>query len=403
MNEIESHDTTGLPPEEHYDLRESGPVSGVLLIVGGIALFASLAWGYASPQAFAFSWLYSFMFFFTICAGGFFWVILHHATDSGWSVTVRRQVENIASLFPVLVVFFIPVILMARPYLFTWMEIKPGESHLLDVKSGFLNEPFFWIRTVFYLGFFVVASLAMRTLSVRQDRSANPRLTIIMRRIAVASLPLFAVSVTFAAVDWLMSLDYTWYSTMWGVYIFAGSALSSMAVLIIVMTFLRSRGYLENVVTLEHFHIMGKLLLAFSVFWAYIGFSQYMLIWYANIPEETSYFIRRNTDSWHTMSLLLVIGHFFIPFALLLRRGIKKAPAQMAAVCVWILIMHWLDLYLIVMPLKFPLGVEFSLLNFLPVVGIGCILAVVFLRRMGRVPLFASRDPRIVESMNMTN
>ena len=398
----ESHDTTGLPDSEFYDARDSGPVMLGLLAVGGVAVFASLAWGFASPQEFVFSWLYSFIFFFTIAAGGFVWVILHHATDSGWSVTVRRQVENLASLFPLLLLFFIPVILL-REHLYTWMEIKPNESHLLDVKAGYLNEPFFWVRTGFYFVFFIAASLVMRALSVRQDSSANPNLTRVMRVLAVVSLPLFAVCMTFAAVDWLKSLDYTWYSTMWGVYIFAGSALSSMAVLIIVMTFLRSRGYLGKVVSLEHFHIMGKLLLAFSVFWAYIGFSQYMLIWYANIPEEASYFIRRNTESWNTMSILLVIGHFFIPFALLLRRRVKKMPKLLSGIAVWILLMHWLDMYLIVMPLKYPLGVEFSLLNFLPLLGIGCFLVVYFLRRMGRVSLFASRDPRIVESIYLSN
>lgn len=398
-----SNDTTGLPNEEFLDARKTGPFLLGLVIVGALALFASIAWGYSNPQEFAFSWLYSFLFFFTICAGGFFWVILHHATDSGWSVTVRRQVENLASLFPVLVVFFIPVILLAKPHLYSWMQIAPHESHILDEKSGYLNEPFFWVRTAFFLGFFVLASLAMRRLSVRQDTTADPKLTLLMRKLAIASLPLFAVSVTFAGIDWLMSLDYTWYSTMWGVYLFAGSALSAMAVLIIVMTSLRKNGYLEGIVSMEHFHIMGKLLLAFSVFWAYIGFSQFMLIWYANIPEETSFFIRRNTESWNTMSILLVVGHFFIPFALLLRRRVKKTPTHLAAIAVWILIMHWLDMYLLVMPLKFPLGATIGLMNILPLIGIGCILAVFFIRRMGKVSLFPSRDPRIVESLYLSN
>ncbi len=403
----ESHDTTGLPDPQYYDARNSGPLMLGLLVVGGIAIFASLAWGFANPEEFAYSWLYSFMFFFTICAGGFFWVILHHATDSGWSVTVRRQVENLSSLFPLLLLFFIPVILMAKPQLYSWMNIAPNESHILDVKAGYLNEPWFWVRTALYFVFFIAASLAMRILSVRQDSSSNPRLTIIMRIIAVASLPFFAVSLTFASIDWVKSLDYTWYSTMWGVYLFAGSALSSMAVLIITLTVLRAKGYLEGIVTPEHFHIMGKLLLAFSIFWAYIGFSQYMLIWYANIPEEASYFIRRNTESWNTMSIILVVGHFFIPFLLLLNRTIKKTPVKMSIVAGWILIMHWLDMYLIVMPLKHPLGVSLNpadiLLNLLPLVGIGCILAVFFIRRMGKVSLFASRDPRIVESLYLSN
>ncbi len=144
-----------------------------------------------------------------------------------------------------------------------------------------------------------------------------------MRKLGIAGIPIFAFALTFSAFDWLMGLDYKWGSTMWGVYIFAGSAGSSMSLLVLLVTWLRSKGYLKGV-TIEHYHIMGKLMLAFCIFWAYIGFSQYMLIWYANIPEETEYFIRRNIASWHALSTLLVVGRFFLPLPLLLLQWTKK-------------------------------------------------------------------------------
>ena len=150
-----------------------------------------------------------------------------------------------------------------------------------------------------------------------------------MRKMAFISLPMFALCLTFGAFDWLMSLNYTWFSTMFGVYIFAGAAGSSMSLLVLVITALRQAGYLKDVVTLEHYHIMGKWMLAFTVFWAYIGFGQYMLIWYANIPEETQFFITRNTESWWALSMLLVIGRFFIPFGILLLQSVKKEPRRL--------------------------------------------------------------------------
>src|SRR5438876_5385966 len=158
-----------------------------------------------------------------------------------------------------------------------------------------------------------------------------------MRKLSFISLPLFALSLTFGACDWLMSLNYKWFSTMWGVYIFAGAAGSSMSLLVLVITGLRRAGYLQDIVTLEHYHIMGKWMLAFSVFWAYIGFSQYMLIWYANMPEETQYYLARNTESWWNLSMLLVVGRFFGPFGMLLLRSGYTTVRPLCLIAVWLL------------------------------------------------------------------
>ena len=397
-------DRPDLPtPEGEYF--ETNRFAGLSLIVGAIgfaAVVLSVIGAFVDPLEFSFSWLFAFGFFFTLCAGCFFWTIVHHAVDAEWSVVVRRQLENISSLMVVLAILFIPVLLL-RHYLYQWMNVPLGEDVPLDLKRGYLNPGFFFGRTVFYFAFFIIAALLLRRYSVGQDRNGNPGFTIAMRKVAFVSLPLFALSLTFAGCDWLMSLNYTWFSTMWGVYLFAGAAGSSMSLLVLVITWLRSQGYLQNVVTLEHYHIMGKWMLAFVVFWAYIGFSQYMLIWYANIPEETQYFLARNTRSWWALSSLLVIGRFFIAFPILLLRSIKKVPRQLCWMAAWILCMQMLDIYIIVLPALHGTGVHLSIWHFVSLIAIGAILIFCYLRIVGRTSLFPVRDPRLVESLRLVN
>jgi hypothetical protein len=393
---------TKISSKEFFDYQGFG---GKLLFTVALAVLSLglAAWGgFLSSKQFAFSWLFAFTFFFTIAAGSLFWILVHHAVDADWSVVVRRQLENIAWLFPILAILFIPIIFNA-PTLFKWMKIEPGVDPLLDGKAAYLNEPFFWARAAFYFLFFSIAAYLLRRNSVRQDKDGDPRHTWLSRKMVFGMLPLFALSLTFGAFDWLMGLDFHWFSTMWGVYIFAGSALSSMCVLVLLVTALRSAGYLEGVVSIEHYHIMGKLMLAFTVFWAYIGFSQYMLIWYANIPEETVYFLRRNTETWQILSTALVVGHFFVPFLLLLFNFGKKSPAFLCGMALWILSMHLLDVYVIVLPALHKAGVVVSWLDIACLIAIGSTLAAVFLKRLGDAPLWPLRDPRLKKSIALKN
>ena len=393
---------TKVSTKEYFDYQGFG---GKLIFTAVLAVLALglAAWGASeSPKQFAFSWLFAFTFFFTIAAGSLFWILVHHAVDADWSVVVRRQLENVAWLFPVLAVLFIPIVLNAHT-LFKWMNIAPGVDPLLDGKAAYLNQPFFWARAAFYLLFFSIATFLLRRNSLRQDKDGDPRYTWSSRKMVFPMLPLFALSLTFGAFDWLMGLNYHWFSTMWGVYIFAGSALSSMCVLVLLVTALRSAGYLQGVVSIEHYHIMGKLMLAFTVFWAYIGFSQYMLIWYANIPEETVYFLRRNTGSWNTLNIILVIGHFFIPFVILLFQATKKKPLLLCSVAVWILCMHLLDLYIIVLPSYHEAGFDPNWLDLVCLVAVGATMAAIFMKRLGDVPLWPLRDPRLARSLNLKN
>src|SRR5438034_6281948 len=390
------------PEGEYFESNRFTGLSFLLGLVAVVALALCVVCALVNPHQFSYSWLFAFAFFFTLCAGCFFWTIVHHATDAEWSVVVRRQLENLAALFVVLALLFLPILFL-RHHLYAWMDIPPGAEASLDSKRAYLNWDFFLGRAVLFFGFFIFASLSLRRLSVRQDEDGNPRFTIWMRKVAFISLPMFALCLTFVAFDWLMSLNYRWFSTMFGVYIFAGAAGSSMSLLVLVITALQRAGYLKNVVTPEHYHIMGKWMFAFCVFWAYIGFGQYMLIWYANIPEEIQYFLTRNTESWWGLSMLLVIGRFFGPFAILLLQSIKKHPRQLCYVAAWILLMQMLDIYLVVLPALHGTGVHVSLWDFAALIAIGATLAFAYLRIVGKTSLFPVRDPRLVESLKLVN
>jgi hypothetical protein len=398
----ERSQTVPTPEGEYLESNRFAGLSFILGVTAVVALALSVVGAIVNPHQLSFSWLFSFAFFFTLCTGCFFWTIVHHATDADWSVVVRRQLENIAALLVILALLFVPILLL-RHHLYEWMNIPPGHEPLLDSKRAYLNWNFFLGRAILFLGFFAVAALALRRFSVRQDKDGNPRFTIAMRKTAFISLPMFALCLTFGAFDWLMSLNYTWFSTMFGVYIFAGAAGSSMSLLVLVITALRQAGYLKDVVTLEHYHIMGKWMLAFTVFWAYIGFGQYMLIWYANIPEETHFFITRNTESWWALSMLLVIGRFFMPFGILLLQSVKKEPRRLCLVAGWIVCMQMLDMYIIVLPELHGTGVQVSIWDLVSLIAIGATLGFVFLRIVPRTSLFPVRDPRLIESLELTN
>ena len=398
---MSDHSHAAAPLAEHYDAKHSGKLPTLLIGAAGIGLLGSLIVGLFAPQQFAYSYLFAFTYFFTLCVGCLFWVCVHHATDSEWGILVRRQLENVASLLPWFALIFIPVLFCA-PILLKWWNIAPGVDPLLDAKQPYLSHGFFYLRAAIYFILLGGVAFLLRRSSMNQDRDGAARHTFTMRKLGIIGIPALAVSLTFAAVDWLMGLDYHWFSTMWGVYIFAGAAGSGMSLLVLIVTGLRQRGYLKPV-TMEHYHVMGKFMLAFCIFWAYIGYSQYMLIWYANIPEETIYFRIRNTESWHILSTLLVIFRFFLPFPLLLLQATKKTPRFICAVAWLILAMQVLDLYIIVLPALHPTGFSPHILDVLTFVGIGGVVGLLFLRVLGKSPTFPLRDPRLAGSIRLAN
>jgi len=377
-------------------------IAGVIGIVSLLASLGLLFGGFADARQFAFSWLFAVVYFFLLAVGALFWVLVHYATDAQWSVLVRRQIENVGALLPAIMIFFFAGIIFLAPHLFKWWHLQPGEDPIYDHKAGYLNHTGFYIRAVLYfVGLSLLACLSRRN-SIRQDNDGRAIHTVRNRKLAFIGIPVLGLSTTFAAVDWIMALEHHWFSTMWGVYLFAGSAGAALCLLVLIVTALKKAGHLE-LVNDEHYHILGKLMLAFCIFWAYIGFSQYMLIWYANLPEETSYYIRRTTESWWDASLLLVIGRFFIPFVFLLFQATKKHKAIICTIAAWMLFMQALDLYTMILPILHQKGIDFSLLDITLPVGIGGVLVALFLRSLSKQSLYPLRDPRINESIHLSN
>ena len=413
MSAVSHQVTIDTLKDERFRYANLGPVIFGLLLatgIGALIMIVSLfvPWtqeAHAGARQFLVSWLFGFMFFFTISAGSLFWILIHYTMDAEWSAVIKRLLETAANSFSVLPLFFIPLAVGA-PLLYEWMTIPPGVEPSLDNKHILLNPTTWAVATTIYFSFFFTATYTLRWLSLRQDKTNDLGYSTKARGWCFAFVPFFGVFLTFAAIHWVMSISYHWYSTMWGVYIFAGSAWSSMATLIIVSFLLRRAGYLEGVVSTQHFHIMGKLLLAFTVFWAYIAFSQFFLIWYANIPEETEFFVVRNTESWNTWAIgFQVIGHFFVTFALLCSRPSKTNPRFLVGVAVWVLVMHAADWYIIVNPFVHEKGVRpvTMIVDLAALVTIGCPLVLVFLRTLGRHPLVARHDARLPESLRLTN
>ena len=392
-----------IPEAEKFDTAKLGGLPNLLLIAGGVGLALTAVGAFISPQSFAYTYLFAFSVFFTMIVGAAFWNCLHHATDSEWSVVVRRQMENIASLFPYLFIFFLPLLLCTK-ILWKWWGLADGIDPLLDAKRPYLTEWFFLLRVALYFGIISWVVLSLRGHSVKQDADGKGSHSLTMRKFGIGGIPAVALGITFAGFDWLMGLDYHWFSTMWGVYLFAGAAGSSMALLVMLLIGLKKAGYLK-VVNNEHFHIMGKFMLAFTIFWAYVGFSQYMLIWYANIPEENIYFIIRNQGNWVILSTALVTIRFFILLPILLTQWIKKNPNYLWWASFTMIAMQVLDIFVVVIPALRKTGFGFLdvVYALCPLVGIGGILAWLFIKKLSSNYLFPTRDPRLALSINLHN
>jgi hypothetical protein len=434
-----------LPPDgETFEPSRGSKLIGAFGAAGLVGLAGSAFFFFTNVKSFAYSWLFAVFLAFTVVCGACFWILLHSASNSGWGVSIRRLFEHLANMVLVVGLLALPLLVPAvQEPLYEWIVhhreaahiaaehggtvkealhhmsegdpahgiVKDPHMHVLYSKYGYLNIQDWTIR--FFLYFVILAFIAhtLRRKSVLQDQDGDLKHTISARRFSSVFLFPFGLAVTFAAVDWLMTLDYSWFSTMWGVYIFAGCAWSSMAVMIMLVTWLRGLGYLQKVVTPEHFHLMGKLLFAFTVFWAYIAFSQYFLIWYANITEETRFYLLRNTESWRLVSVFIVVGHFVAPFLILLDQQRKKNPRWMIPVCCWIVFMHVVDIYWNVIPERGP-SITHGEQLWIPFAWIGDVFALLavagtlgflFLRGLGKTKLYPLRDPRLLESANVIN
>ena len=333
-------------------------ISGVIGIAG---LAISVVIGVTSGdwQRFGRSYLTAYMFVLSLALGGFFFTALHHVTRAGWSVVLRRISEGLASNLTWLWIFFLPIVAcMLWGNLYEWndpaaiaADSGEGGTHLLAHKQPFLNPTFWIILAVVYFVLWAMFSRFFFNNSVAQDSSGDVSLSHRMQRLAPIAIIIYAFSQSYGAIHWMMSLEPRWFSTMYPVYFFAATCCGYFSFQLICMYVLQRVGKCRDEITLEHYQDAGKLLFAFGiVFWAYIAFSQYMLIYYANIPEETGWYLTRQIGGWGVISLLLLVGHFIGPFVILVSKHPKRIKGMIMVIACWMLFMHYIDIYWLVMP-----------------------------------------------------
>jgi hypothetical protein len=320
------------------------------LAVGAAAGFAGVVATFfiSGWERFWVNWIQWFLFILTIGLGCLFIVALEHVVGAKWSVPLRRVPEKLASL----ALLMGPAALLALfslPVLYPWTRPEIHTDPIITGKAGWLNLPFFAVRVVICIALWLCAYRIFVSGSVRQDLDKDPRFTVRARRFAPVFMIIFGITITIVAFDWISSLDPAWYSDVFGVYIFAGTFLAGLAATTLLVLHLSARGRLPGVVP-DHVYSLGGFLFAFIVFWSYIGFAQYLLMWYANLPEEVFWYKERLEGLWGPLLLALAVLHFLAPFLILIPRGAKSEPKRLFWVAVLMLAAHWLDLYWMIFP-----------------------------------------------------
>jgi len=404
-------------------------VAGIVLAGAAIGIGSSGMMGATVRQGLA-SVHVGAMAMLGVCLSATLFVMIFHLLNAGWTSTLRRQFENIMALTPwvyglVLAIVAIDVVMQGK--LFAFMDPAYQSDHLLHKKWSYFFLPaaiphadaahpephfvlpMFWlVRAFFYLVFWTWLTRRMMSLSVEQDRTGEVMLSAKARRTSAWAVPVFALTFAFAGFDFLMALDFRYFSTMWGVYYFAGSTFAMFATISLTAITLRSKGKLEGVVTKEHFHDVGKLLFTFAAFWGYIAFSQYFLTWYSNIPEETHFFIYRTNGGWKSLGIFLIVGHFIFPFLFLMSRHVKKNPTLLAVGAGGALVAHVADIFWIVRPMPFvaATGAEGNGSLIVDALAIGGVLLVfvgLLVRQVSGGPLVAFNEPYLDEGLAHKN
>lgn len=408
--------------------KKMGPI---LAGIGAAFLGLSAALGAGEWTTFWKSYLFAWMVAVGIPLGAMFFILLQHMTRSGWSVSVRRLAEGIAKNLKWMWILFVPILVLVLKgngdLLYQWGNVELMEhDHLLHKKATYLSPTFWSARAVVYLLIWaVIASLYFKW-STSQDCDGDVKWTHKMQKWAPVCIILYAFTQSYAAIDWMMTLQPKWFSTMFPVYFWASTMAGFFASIILLARYLQKTGHIQKSVTTEHYHDLGKWLFGLGVvFWAYIAFSQYMLIWYANLPVETGWYITRQMGGWASISLLLLFGHFLVPFLLLITRWTKRWRCTLPVIAAWMVLMFFVDIYWLVFPVipeeaiaevssynelanlvtsgDVSVGYGFTLLNFTCLFGMFALLCGGTLINLCSCNLVATADPRLDEALHFEN
>jgi hypothetical protein len=379
------------------------------LIVGVAATAITLLGLFLSPVEFFRSYLLAFIFWGSIALGCLAILMVQHLSGGEWGVVIRRFLEAGTRTLPLVLAMFLPLIAgLGHLYIWTHGDVVQ-QDELLRHKQPYLNVPFFLIRAAIYFAIWLVIAYFLNKWSREQDLTGDKRLTRRMQVLSGPGLVLFGGAVTFASVDWVMSLDPHWFSTIFGILFMGGQALAAMAFVIIVTVIMSRFKPMSDVVAPKHFHDLGKLMLAFVMLWAYFAFSQYLIIWMGNLPEETPWYLNRLKDGWRWLAGLIILFHFALPFVLLLPRAANRNTRVLVTVAAIVIFMRYVDLYWMVGPIHHAGGdqaepAHASLIDYiLPIVapvGLGGIWLWFFIRQLRARPLVPIQDPQLEDALN---
>ena len=369
---------------------------GWLLFSAG--LFLGVIGFFSDQHRALLNYLMAYMFILSIGIGALLLIALEYVGGADWSVPIRRVVEFLAAIIIFLPILVLPLIFNIHD-IFHWAHKDiAAADEILKGKSPYLNETFFIIRVFAVLAIWGLFYFLLIRNSNTQDKTKDQLLTKKNIILSAIFIPFFAITITITAVDWLMSLEPRWFSTIFGVYFFSGSVVASLAAVTLFVVKLKENGYMHPKLVDDHLFSLGALQFAFINFWAYIAFSQYLLIWYANLPEENFWFLHRWENGWQYLSILLIITHFIVPYAALLSQPAKMDPKRLKFISVWILFAHFIDLYWLVMPnMK---GYYFSWIDIIvPLLAIGVII-LIFNYRANKSNLVPIGDPKLQKGLD---
>jgi hypothetical protein len=364
-------------------------------LIVGVVFTALLIIGFVlDRQQFFHSYLFAFSFWAGISVGSLALLMLQHMTGGGWGLVIRRVLEAATQTLPLIVFLFIPIIAGAH-WIYSWTHPEEVQKHApLQVKAGYLTLPFFTVRAAIYFAIWILLAYLLTRWSRLQDQTADREYTKKMRVLSGPGMILLVFTVTFASIDWFMSLDPLWYSTIFGFVFVAAWALSALAFVIAVMACLVREEPMESFVAQLHFHDLGKLLLALVMLWTYFSFSQYLIIWSADLPEETRWYTPRTSGGWGVIALLVVLFHFAFPFLFLLSRSFKRNARKLVIVAVLILVMRLFDLFWTIAPTWTHEHFHVSWMDVVAPIAMGGLWLAMFCWALTKRPLVPINDPQ---------
>ena len=388
------HDATYTPPASLDALRQRS------LIVGVIGLVAAAAGAFFSPGQFFHAYLLAYLFWLAAALGGLALTMLQHLSGGGWGVVLRRTFEAAARTLPWMALLFVPLVFGLRD-LYPWTDTAMvAEDPILREKALYLNTPFFLARAAVCFAVWIGLALWLTRWSAEQDRTGDPALAVRMRNTSAIGMVLYFITMTVAAIDWAMSLEPHWFSTMYGFLFVIGQALMGLSIAIVVARRLSREAPMSSVFNAGHFHDFGKLLFAFTMVWAYLSFSQFLIIWSANLPEEIPWYQHRTSHGWEYIGLALVAFHFAVPFIVLLSRRSKRNAAILAGMALWLIVARFLDLFFMIGPEAYTSGLGFHWLDVAAPVGLGGVWVALFLSNLKSRPLLPLRDAGLENALH---